>query len=140
MKPKGIQLHRTKGWRMPEGAISVARPSRWGNLFVVGEGEMKYVGPQHGATAGRYSGRTTAWADNSVGRGLTAQDAVDLYRREIEFVLREAARKRHGWDTDGPYYREIVEALELLRGHDLGCFCGLDQPCHRDVLLEVANR
>ncbi|MGH6882856.1 MAG: DUF4326 domain-containing protein [Hypericibacter sp.] len=27
----------------------------------------------------------------------------------------------------------------LLRGHDLCCYCPLDQPCHADVLLELAN-
>ncbi|MGC7247308.1 DUF4326 domain-containing protein, partial [Mycobacteroides abscessus] len=26
-----------------------------------------------------------------------------------------------------------------LRGHDLACWCPLDQPCHADVLLEIAN-
>lgn len=26
-----------------------------------------------------------------------------------------------------------------LRGSDLACWCPLDQPCHADVLLEVAN-
>jgi hypothetical protein len=27
-----------------------------------------------------------------------------------------------------------------LRGKNLACFCPLDQPCHADVLLEIANR
>lgn len=27
--PSRIQLRRTKGWRKPEGAIVVARPSKW---------------------------------------------------------------------------------------------------------------
>ena len=30
--------------------------------------------------------------------------------------------------------------LARLRGKDLACWCRLDQPCHADVLLEVANR
>jgi hypothetical protein len=30
--------------------------------------------------------------------------------------------------------------LSPLRGHDLACWCPLDQPCHADVLLELANR
>src|SRR5690242_10158178 len=30
-----IQLRRTKGWRKPEGAVVVARPSRWGNPFTI---------------------------------------------------------------------------------------------------------
>jgi hypothetical protein len=45
-------------------------------------------------------------------------------------------------------YRNIMEAhmtpvlraeLNLLRGKNLACFCPLDQPCHADVLLELAN-
>lgn len=31
--PVRIQRHRTKGWRMPEGAVYVGRPTRWGNPF-----------------------------------------------------------------------------------------------------------
>jgi hypothetical protein len=34
--PKRLQLSRTKGWRKPEGAISVARPHKWGNPYKVG--------------------------------------------------------------------------------------------------------
>jgi hypothetical protein len=36
-RPRRIQIRRTKGWRKPEGAISVARPHKWGNPFKVGE-------------------------------------------------------------------------------------------------------
>ena len=32
-----IQLSRKKGWRKPEGVVAVARPTRWGNPFVVGK-------------------------------------------------------------------------------------------------------
>ena len=31
---------------------------------------------------------------------------------------------------------EIID----LGGSDLACWCPLDQPCHADVLLELANR
>ena len=34
--PVRVQLRRTKGWRKPEGAVVVARPSRWGNPFRIG--------------------------------------------------------------------------------------------------------
>ncbi|NNM75007.1 DUF4326 domain-containing protein [Enterovirga sp. DB1703] len=30
--------------------------------------------------------------------------------------------------------------LAPLRGKNLACWCRLDQPCHADVLLELANR
>ena len=35
---------------------------------------------------------------------------------------------------------EQPDALAPLRGKDLICFCRLDQACHADVLLELANR
>lgn len=31
-----VQLSRKKGWRMPPNTVNVARPSKWGNPFVVG--------------------------------------------------------------------------------------------------------
>lgn len=33
-----------------------------------------------------------------------------------------------------------AEMIRELRGKDLACWCPLDQPCHADVLLELANR
>lgn len=37
-----------------------------------------------------------------------------------------------------PEYRALVRAE--LAGKNLMCFCPLDQPCHADVLLDLANR
>ena len=45
-------------------------------------------------------------------------------------------------------YREHVEEklkgdptwLDPLRGRDLACWCRLDEACHADVLIELANR
>lgn len=36
-KPVRIQLKRKKGWKLPENAVSVARPHKWGNPFSVEE-------------------------------------------------------------------------------------------------------
>jgi len=33
--PERIQQRRSKGWRMPDNAQSVARPSKWGNPYKV---------------------------------------------------------------------------------------------------------
>ena len=35
--PKRIQRKRTKGWRMPEGAVYVGRPTKWGNRYSVAD-------------------------------------------------------------------------------------------------------
>jgi len=37
-----------------------------------------------------------------------------------------------------PIYQDA--AYIELRGKNLACFCKLDQPCHADVLLKIANR
>ena len=34
--PERIQLKRSRGWRLPPGAVSVARPTRYGNPFRIG--------------------------------------------------------------------------------------------------------
>ena len=33
----------------------------------------------------------------------------------------------------------VDDARRELRGRDLACYCPLDESCHADVLLEVAN-
>ncbi len=35
--PGRLQLRRAKGWRLPPGAVSVARPSIWGNPYRIGD-------------------------------------------------------------------------------------------------------
>ncbi len=35
--PARIRLSRAKGWRLPDNAVHVGRPSRWGNPFIVGK-------------------------------------------------------------------------------------------------------
>ena len=33
----------------------------------------------------------------------------------------------------------LIHGLDELRGKNLACWCPLDQPCHADVLLKIAN-
>jgi hypothetical protein len=107
VSPSRIQRKRTKGWRMPDGAIHVARPSRWGNPWSV-------EGMAHIATC------PSDVAPYCI--DLNVKTAVGLFRIYSE-------------DRD---WRE-PQWLAPLRGHDLACWCPLDQPCHADVLLELAN-
>lgn len=101
-KPKRIQRKRTRGWRMPAGAIYVGRPTKWGNHIKVGDYGKS---PQ--------ARRTAHWL------------AVLDFEKSIE------------WNPEGEAYKEA--ARRELRGHDLACFCRLDEPCHADVLLRIAN-
>jgi hypothetical protein len=48
---------------------------------------------------------------------------------------------RYAIDADDgyPQRNRLVLLLPSLRGKNLACWCPLDQPCHADVLLELAN-
>jgi len=133
--PKRIQLRRTKGWRKPEGAIVVARPSTWGNPYHVGtmaDIYGTYYPLNHDALVVwhqdrkgfKRSGEWSGFAD----RAEATRFAVDLYRRSLLAVSNGIDGARH---LD--YY------LGDLRGHDLACWCPPELPCHADALLEIAN-
>ncbi len=113
--PKRIQLRRTKGWRKPEGAIVVARPSRWGNPFTVA-----------GAIEAGFA------MNDTDGRRV----AVEAFRSWLTGDP-WAAGSGKAWDDRLAAY---LASISELRGRDLACWCPLDQPCHADVLLELANR
>ena len=42
MTPIRVQLSRKKGWRMPPNTVSVARPTKWGNPFIVGGNPSRF--------------------------------------------------------------------------------------------------
>jgi hypothetical protein len=137
--PQRIQLRRTKAWRIPNGAVVVARPSRWGNPFQVGSEGVAYQGVMLGSGAGRYDRSDPRSCDLLLPgphARLTDAQAVALYRDDLVASLAE----------DGPYGDELREALKALRGKDLACWCPLQDehgkraPCHADVLLAAANR
>lgn len=82
-----------------------------------------------------YVGRPSVWGNryeigtwsNTLGRRVaTAAEAVQLYRDVI-------------WGApEAPHMTAYVR--EMLRGKNLACWCALGQPCHADVLLELANK
>jgi hypothetical protein len=116
MMPRRIQLKRTKGWRKPTGTVVVSRPSRWGNPYKVG-GLLGDV-PSGIVNQAGYKGFPA-------GTVITAEMAVSLYRE---------------WLNKAVVYMPVTYDLKTLRGKDLACWCSSEQPCHGDVLLELANR
>ena len=104
--PQRIQRKRARGWRMPDGAVYVGRPTEWGNPWKVGDRLM------------------LEWPLDASGRlcrevVITPELAVALYR--IAFTP------------------DATEIREQFADRDLACWCPLSQPCHADVLLELAN-
>jgi hypothetical protein len=51
----------------------------------------------------------------------------------------EAVRRYHDDLLAGRLAVGIDDVRGELRGRDLACYCPLDQPCHADVLLRIAN-
>mgnify|MGYP000910365937 FL=1 len=123
MSPVRVQRRRTKGWRTPDCSCGCGKPARyvgrgssWGNPTVIANGEDRgewYVLRRNG----------TYWLTDS--RARAAEQAVWEYR-----LVRFEGRDRE---------RNLTVARTELGGHDLMCWCPLDQPCHADVLLELAN-
>lgn len=76
-----------------------------------------------------YVGRPTKWGNPFVVGGnpqstfwcASLLEAVEAFREMLPLVF-------------------LRRDLPELRGKNLACWCPLDQPCHADVLLEVANR
>jgi hypothetical protein len=108
MSPQRIQRKRTKGWRMPAGAVYVGMPTVWGNSWKIG---------------------STGWTvlpggliNREPHPPLTREQAIESFRNSASFDP--------GW---------VAQIRAALAGRDLACWCPLDQPCHADVLLELAN-
>lgn len=107
--PKRIQLSRKKGWRKPDNCVVVARPTRWGNPFRIGEPGI----PDAAEAVRRFSAAVEGFVSNgSFCAPIAHPDS---------------------------YMGRIISDAVHLRGKDLACWCPLDQPCHADVLLEIAN-
>lgn len=137
--PQRIQLSRTKGWRKPEGAIVVSRPSRWGNPFKIGE---PIVEPGWwNRPACPYSGRlavgTHATSSDIANQPYEYQIRAVHDRQDATKLFRAYAEYHHDdWDP------EVIR--RELGGHDLACWCPLPEPgepdwCHAAVLLEISN-
>lgn len=149
--PKRIQRRRTKGWRMPDGAVYVGRPSRWGNPFPLHGDWIMWNAVAiglHGGPAGRREASVRlyrAWLtgasiptrtldDKPTGWGIQFDNGhTSTIDRQIIGVAEVAAT----WAD--PVTTPELPDLRPLRGRDLACWCPLDEPCHADVLLELAN-
>ena len=137
--PKRVQRSRTKGWRMPENTVAVSRPGPWGNPFDFRRSEYCWAALSFGCRGDRL-GRQEAsvrafrdWIDPPHGRQtMSFKEQPALTGQGKEMALGPAVEA-------GPApSRESIR--EALRGKNLACWCALDQPCHADVLLEIANR
>lgn len=129
-QPRRIQRRRTKGWRAPADAVYVGRGTRWGNpctqvrMPALDGSEWEREG-RLGKTSGQHHGfrHPDGTTTTHLVQDATREQAVAMYRDWLDQrpSLAEAARTE-------------------LRGRDLMCWCPPGEPCHGDVLLEIANQ
>jgi hypothetical protein len=69
--PERIRLSRAKGFRLPDGAINVARPGPWGNLWIVGRhGTRLQCACRYAALAGGFISFSEADIDSDAQMAL----------------------------------------------------------------------
>ena len=107
-----VQRKRSKGWRMPEDAIYVGRPTKWGNPYQVQRMLANLFGVYNSdgeSIGGIYHTERTAQID-----------AVRMYE--------EMMRQKLESDSS---------VLDELKGKKLACWCKVGEPCHRTALLRL---
>jgi hypothetical protein len=130
-QPVRLQLSRRKGFDLQAlsqatnglPAVKVTRPGLWGNPYPVAEARahLDYV----------LAGRAPVDDPDEVAPiNDPAALSVAWYRSWIT-----------GTGTGGRWYPPTLGMItEKLRGRNLACWCKPGDPCHADVLLELANR
>ena len=149
---KRIQRSRQKGWRMPEGAVYVGRPTPWGNPWPVDytndiQPWLALALGQRADAAGRRAAAVIAYrwwisddgspfpvAAATPGPGdVEYSDGSTRHIKDIPVGMGVLMLSRRTLAL--PKRPDLAP----LRSKDLVCWCPLDQPCHVDVLLELAN-
>ena len=136
MTPQRITLSRAKGWRMLENTVKVDRSTVWGNPWGVGNPGLLKLREMP--------------SDYLVRKWIDQASAVNAFRLWL-------TEKPEWWMIPPPDYfttkgwnslwaslnfqkQTIVMRLPTLCGKNLACWCKQGQPCHADVLLELANQ
>lgn len=88
-----------------------------------------------------YVGRPSRW-----GNPCSPQNGTHIVMHHNKVVssrpmtIEECVRRFRDDVMDGSIGLSPDEIREHLRGKNLACWCSLNQPCHADVLLEIANQ
>jgi len=117
-KPVRLQLSRKKGFNLQ--ALSIAT-----------NGMPAVNVTRQGAQRGKWGNPCRI----GMYRDYTAADAVRDYRR---WLNREDGVQSFANVFGPPPTCEEID--KGLRGKNLACWCKPGEPCHADVLLEIANR
>jgi hypothetical protein len=138
VKPIRLQRKRTKGFKLKANnglpIVYVGRGSLWGNPFrVVMYSDGKWAVKSDGSEKCNeiLINNCKSFYDT---RDEAATDAIKCYNYWL-------LPYRHG-DSLMEFYKTMAEfesVITNLKGKNLSCWCSLDEKCHADFLLELAN-
>lgn len=119
--PQRLQRSRARGWRAPEGAVYVGRPTRFGNPILMSD----------------------VWGQFP---SLNDRQVATLVVRDFETLAHKGTLTIPNWrranGDRGPItwtYPSVGEIRRQLAGRDLLCWCAVGYPCHADILLTIAG-
>jgi Domain of unknown function (DUF4326) len=147
-----VQRSREKGWRMPEGAVYIGRPSPYGNPWPWDADWSVWLAialGQRGDEAGRRAAAVIAyrwWLDGGPENKVPfpvaglVPDGGDV--EYSDGTVRHISDIATGLGVfmlghSGLVVPEKRPDLEPLRGKTLVCWCPVDGPCHGDVIIEM---
>jgi hypothetical protein len=110
-KPQRLQRERKRGWRKPYNTIDITRPGPYGNPYFPG------------------CGRGYGYFDEQM-RMVNYSD-----RDPAQCVLMFRFHMRDMKKYEPAKYRAYIGPL---RGRNVMCWCKPGEPCHGDVLIELA--
>ena len=93
----------------------MARPTKWGNPYkVVGKGNEWYV--------------YNTFTKHLIGDAQPKKAALEraLYYYEDRYLNDSS--------------KNLMSQIGELAGKDLACWCKLNEPCHADILIRLANK
>ena len=144
--PVRLQLSRRKGFdlqaisRATNGleAVNVARPGKWGNPFDFRKSGFCWLALAYGCRGDRLGRQEAsvrafrAWVEGYEGKRIISIDegvVVKCGRKKIDIGERSVV-------GEAPALQDL---RQTLRNKNVACWCKPGEPCHADVLLDLAN-
>lgn len=146
LPPFRVRRMRTKGWRMPDNTVYVGRPTIFGNPYrfrtYMGLARVPAIDGSPWEWENRISGPDTRHDCHHPDGTITIHNIRYMTRAETVETFRTALLTPKPWlrlwhRGRGPV--TVDDVRRELAGKNLACWCPLTEPCHADVLLEVAN-
>jgi len=111
-----IHIRNQKDGDLQNNAVNVCGSSKWANPFLI---KVKITNVAMLSTLALTRFEFEQWATDEGYTPKNRKDTLELYAR---------------WAVTNPFLN-----IEELRGKNLACTCDTGKPCHRDVLLKLAN-